>query len=110
MKDYDKNKEPLYLKYCDVNNLHGWEMSQKFSVDGFKWVKNISQFKKDFIKNYNEDNDEGYFLEVDILYYKKLHGVHNGIFLKLIFIFLKNYMVYTKIYCFYLKEWKLKKL
>ena len=79
-------------------------MSQKFSVDGFKWVKNTSQFKKDFIKNYSEDNDEGYFLEADILYYKKLHGVHNGIFLKLIFIFLKNYMVYTKIYCFYLKE------
>ena len=23
MKDYDKNKELLYLTYCDVNNLYG---------------------------------------------------------------------------------------
>ena len=23
IKDYDKNKESLYIKYCDVNNLYG---------------------------------------------------------------------------------------
>ena len=27
MKDYDKNKEPSYLKYWNVNNLYGLEMS-----------------------------------------------------------------------------------
>ena len=27
MKNYDKNKESLYLKYWDINNLYGWEMS-----------------------------------------------------------------------------------
>ena len=26
IKDYDKNKESLYLKYWNVNNLHGWAM------------------------------------------------------------------------------------
>ena len=41
-------------------------MSQKLSVDGFKWVKSTFQFNKDFIKNYNEDNDKGHFLEVDV--------------------------------------------
>ena len=29
MKDYDKNKESLYIQYWDVNNLYGWEMSQR---------------------------------------------------------------------------------
>ena len=33
MKDYDKTKESSYLKYCNVNNLDDWVMSQKLSVN-----------------------------------------------------------------------------
>ena len=29
MKDYDKNKESLYLKYLDVNNIFSWAISEK---------------------------------------------------------------------------------
>ena len=32
MKNHEKNKESLYLQYWDVNNLHGWAMSQKLPV------------------------------------------------------------------------------
>ena len=32
MIDYDKNKESLYLKYWDVNNLFGQTMSQKLKI------------------------------------------------------------------------------
>ena len=39
MKNYDKNKKSSYTQYFDANNLYGWEMSQKLSVDGFKWKK-----------------------------------------------------------------------
>ena len=34
---------------------------------------------KNFIKNYNEGSDKGYFLEVDVQYLEKLHEVHNNL-------------------------------
>ena len=33
MKNYDKNKEPSYIRYWDANNLYGWARSQKLSVN-----------------------------------------------------------------------------
>ena len=79
MKDYDKNKESSYLKYWYVNNLYGWAVSQKLPVNKFEWIKNNSQFNEDFIKNYNEESDEGHFLEVDTQYPEKLHELHNDL-------------------------------
>ena len=66
MKDYDKSKELSYLNYWNVNNLHGWAMSQKLPVSNFEWIEETFQFKRYFGKNYNEGSDEGYFLEVDV--------------------------------------------
>ena len=37
------------------------------------------QFDEHFIKNYNEESDEGYFLEVDVQYLEKLHELHNDL-------------------------------
>ena len=54
MKNYDKNIELSYLAYLDVKNLYGWGMSQKLPLHGFEWVEDLSQFKEDFIKNYDE--------------------------------------------------------
>ena len=68
MKDFDKNKELSYFNYWDVNNLYGWVRSQKFPVNNFKWIEETSKFNDDFIKNYNGESDEGYFLEVDVQY------------------------------------------
>ena len=47
-------------------------MSQKLPVNGFKWINDITKIDEEFIKNYNEDNDKGYILEVDVKYPKKL--------------------------------------
>ena len=66
MKDYDKNKESSYIQHWDVNNLYGWAMSQKLPVNNFEWIKDTFQFNDDFMKNYNEESDEGYFLEGDV--------------------------------------------
>ena len=68
MKDYDENNEPSYLKYWNSYDLRGWVMSQKLPVDGFKWVKNTSHLNKDFIKNYDEDSYEVYFVKADVQY------------------------------------------
>ena len=48
-------------------------------VNGFEWVEDTSQFNKDFIKSYNEETDERYFLEVDVQYPEKLHNLHNDL-------------------------------
>ena len=47
-------------------------MSQKLPVNGFKLVKQeeLSNFNEDFIKNYDENGNIGYFLEVEIDYPK----------------------------------------
>ena len=39
MKNYDKSKESSYIQYLDASNLHGWAMTQKLTLDGFKWKK-----------------------------------------------------------------------
>ena len=85
MKDNDKNKESSCLRFWDANNLHGWVMLQKLPVNNFEWIKDTSQFNEDFIKNYNKESDEGYFLEVDVN-------------------ILKKYMNFIMIYYFYLQE------
>ena len=58
----------IKIKNWNVNNLYDWVMLQKFPVNKFEWVEDTFQFNEDFIKNYNEESDEGYFPEVDIQY------------------------------------------
>ena len=52
-------------------------------------MNDLSQFKEDFIKNYDNNSHVGYFLEVDVEYPK-------------------NYLIFSKICWFYRKERKLK--
>ena len=52
---------------------------QKSLVNIFEWIEDTSQFREDFIKNYNEETDEGCFLEVDVQYPEKLHQLHNDL-------------------------------
>ena len=54
-------------------------MSQKLPVDGFKWKKNMLKFNEDFIKNYDEDSDNGYIFKVDVEYPKSLHDLHSDL-------------------------------
>ena len=62
-----------YLQYGDVINLCGWTMLEKLLVKSFEWIKDTSHLNEDFMKKYNEESDEGYFLEVVVQNIKKLH-------------------------------------
>ena len=46
-------------------------------ADGFKWLKKTFYFHNDFIKDYNEDGGEGYFLKVGVQYHENLHNFHS---------------------------------
>ena len=54
-----------YLKHWDVNNLYECAKSQNLLVNGSECVEDISTFNEDFIKSYNNESDEGYFLDVN---------------------------------------------
>ena len=55
-------------------------MSIKLPVNGFEWVEDLSQFKEDFMKNYDEgSNKDSNFLEVDVTYPNKLFNLHSDL-------------------------------
>ena len=80
IKNYDENKESSFLIYDDAHNLHRFAMCKKLPVSNFKWIDDLSIFTEDFIKNYDEDSDIGYNLEVDVEYPKSFHKLHRSLF------------------------------
>ena len=54
-------------------------MSQKLRVNGFKWINDVTEIDEKFIKNYDEDSDKGYILEVDVKYPRRLHDLHSDL-------------------------------
>ena len=78
MKNYNKGEESSYIRYLDANNIYGWAMSKKLPVNGFKWTDN-DEINEEFIKNYNENDNKGDILEVDIKYLKRLHELHSDL-------------------------------
>ena len=82
MKSYNKDAESSYIQYLDANNLYGWAMSKKLPTNGFKWLDTLetsNKINEEFIKNYNENDNKGYILEVDVKYPKRLHELHSDL-------------------------------
>ena len=76
MKEYNPDKESVYIQYLDANNLYGWAMSQPLPTHGFKWMKNLT--KEKVLKILSEEDDQnGFIFEVDLNYPKYLWDEHN---------------------------------
>ena len=59
--------------------MYGRTISQKFHLGGFQWIEEISQFNVDFMKNYDDDSNIGYFLGVAFQYPEKLNKLYNNL-------------------------------
>ena len=55
-----------YVTYLDANNLYGWAMSKPLPTGNFKWME-----------NFNDWRNRPCILEVDLVYSKELHDLHN---------------------------------
>ena len=53
-------------------------MSKKLPLNRFKWTYN-DEINEEFIKNYNENDNKGYILEVDVKYLKRLHELQSDL-------------------------------
>jgi len=74
---YDPSKPSNFIIYLDANNLYGWAMSQRMPSGGFRWESDLSRFTADYIKKLDEDEMQGFVLEVDLEYPANLHDDHN---------------------------------
>ena len=56
-------------------------MSQILPVNDIKWVEkeNILKFDDKFLKNYDENSNKAYIIEVDVEYPKSLHNLHSDL-------------------------------
>ena len=53
-------------------------MCKKLPLNGCK-LANVKDFDSDFIKNYDDNSDKGYLLEVYVEYPKELHSTHRDL-------------------------------
>eukprot|EP00438_Fugacium_kawagutii_P002275 Skav227368 [mRNA] locus=scaffold2373:95507:96952:+ [translate_table: standard] len=73
--DYDETKPSNYINYLDANNLYGLAMSQKLPIGTMKWAK--KKLTEQDIKDWDENNEFAYILEVDLEYPNHLHDEHS---------------------------------
>ena len=66
---YIKSDENMKILYADANNLHGHSMSEPLPYDEIKFDKNDKL--EDILKTLDDD-DIGYFIEVDLKYPDKI--------------------------------------
>ena len=75
---YHKEKEPSYILYLDAINLYGLAMVMKLPYTKIKFIQHTDINEEDILSY--DNNEQGYFLDVDLEYLKELHD--NGLHLR----------------------------
>ena len=78
MTNYDKSITQSYLQYLDENNLCGWTMCKKLPYSDFCWI-DPNACREDVIKIFDENDDFGAILEVDIEYSQETKIKHKDL-------------------------------
>ena len=74
-RGFNINNLITFLMYLDANNLYGCAMSMKLPTHGFKWLTG-GEIEKIYENRHNL-NKIPCILEVDLIYPKELHDLHN---------------------------------
>ena len=77
-QQYDAELPESYCVYLDANNLYGWAMSQHMPERNLHFLKRSEINRLDIMK-VSDDAEEGYILEVDLIYPESLHDLHNDL-------------------------------
>jgi hypothetical protein len=73
MKEHDPNKPSSYIMYEDANNLYGLAMCKPLPTGGYEWC----EMTKEKIMTWSEEDDVGYFVEVNLRIPEHLHDKFN---------------------------------
>lgn len=77
---HDRDGEQSYLQYLDVNNLYGWAMTHPLPINDFIWLTSEEIVElQPRIFDIEDDDEDGYILEVDLHYPEYLHEYHDDL-------------------------------
>ena len=77
--DYNPMLQLLWILYIDANNLYGYAMRRPLPTVGFVWVDVTERENRaEFILQQQDEQEDGYFLEVDLEYPEELHDTHDN--------------------------------
>lgn len=78
ISSYNPQQENVFITYVDCNNLYGYAMCQTLPLSHFRFLDDNEINKLD-ITHIRDDADDGFILEVDLLYPEYLHSTHNDL-------------------------------
>ena len=78
---FDKDVVRSYIMNFDCTNQYGGAMMEYLPTGGFKWVPletTSPEYWTNFVNEQKDEQDIGYFFEVDLKYPEHLHDLHDA--------------------------------